>query len=388
MNKVDRFKKKLDEDLDKYIKTSDFNTAISEITKYYDKEIINYLDNKRSLDNYFIDLLFKYSIPLNKKKFNEYVLSLKCERIYRYKNSIVNRLLLKYFTKEYIKFYFFRYKKNGGYKFFEYKKSINVSNKKMGMLYVDYTEIVITTKCTLNCKNCSNLIPLYKKPYDVSDDLVKKSIINFFSSVDYVDTFRILGGEPFCNPKLKDYLGLIDYSKVRYVDIVTNGTICPSDSKLYELLSKYNVTISISDYGKHSKNISKLIKKLEEYGISYNIKEKDIYWYDYGKVIDYKRSKKELKRQINHCDTIYKSILNGCLYYCPRYSHGYDLGLIKRKRNEYIDLINDSKETIRRKMGIMMKMNRYNEACKYCLYGTSKCKKIEPAVQSERKKCE
>jgi len=117
-------------------------------------------------------------------------------------------------------------------------------------VFLDYVELVITTKCSLRCKNCANLMNLYDRPYDVQNDLIEESIKKLFKSVDKVQLFRILGGEPLLNPKLKHYLDIIPYEKIDKVVIVTNGTMLIKDKELIQKIKEHNVEVEISDYGK------------------------------------------------------------------------------------------------------------------------------------------
>ena len=53
-------------------------------------------------------------------------------------------------------------------------KALKIFNTKYG--YYEYLEIPITTKCSLRCKFCSNLIPCYKKRFDYDLKILLKSI--------------------------------------------------------------------------------------------------------------------------------------------------------------------------------------------------------------------
>lgn len=39
-------------------------------------------------------------------------------------------------------------------------------------LYLPYLEVVVTTKCSLICRDCGNLMQYYSKPYDLDKDYV------------------------------------------------------------------------------------------------------------------------------------------------------------------------------------------------------------------------
>lgn len=58
--------------------------------------------------------------------------------------------------------------------------------------YLEYIEIPITTKCTLKCKACSNLIPYYKKPCDLDIDILSESIDTLLECVNNIVYVRLL----------------------------------------------------------------------------------------------------------------------------------------------------------------------------------------------------
>ncbi len=387
----------------KEIENNNFTNLFKSIIKEYEKFLKQKKANKEEYNEFFLLLVFNISITLNKEQFKEYITQLKKYKIYKYKTNKVKRIVLYLFPKIYIYKYYISFNnfypfstKIKGIKRFKNKKTIyylktllykkNIKYLFPKYLIMDYTELVITTKCTLKCKNCANLISKYDKPYDVDEKTVEQSIKNYFQVVDYVSLFRILGGEPFCNKKLKKYLKLLDYKKIGKTEIVTNGTLVPKDEELYKIIKKNNVVVSISNYGKYSFKLKELCEKLDKESVKYKIKDIDEYWYDYGDVINYNKSKKELRKQYRYCDNNCKSILNGEMYYCPRYSHGYDLKLLNRNSNEYVDLINSDKKTIKKKIRKMIMSNKPLEVCNYCLYGTDKCKKIKPAIQIRKTK--
>ena len=402
----DILKKKIEEKIEKYkkeIENNKFTNLFENIKKEYKKFLVEKKLKEEDYNDFFLLLVFNISITLNKEQFKEFITQFKKNKFYDYKTNKFKKIFLRYFPKIYIYKYYTSFNnfypfstKIRGIKRFKNKKIIyclktllykkNLKYLLPKYLIIDYTELVITTKCTLKCKNCANLISKYDKPYDIDEEIIEKSIKKYFESVDYVSLFRILGGETFCNKNLKKYLELLDYKKIGKIEIVTNGTLISKDEELYKIIKKNNVVISISNYGKYSFKIKELCEKLDKEKVKYKIKDIDEYWYDYGEVVNYNKQKKELKKQYRNCDNICKSILNGEMYYCPRYSHGYDLGLLGRKDNEYVDLINNNPKTIKKKIRKMIINNKPLEVCKYCLYGTDKCKKIKPATQIRKTK--
>lgn len=118
-------------------------------------------------------------------------------------------------------------------------------------LFFPQIEIALTTRCSLRCRDCSNLMQFYDHPQDVDFDTNCKSVDNVLSAVDKIDRFILLGGEPFLYSRLSDILEkVIDAgNKVNRVWIYSNGTILPQEEKLISLMKNPKVTLFISNYG-------------------------------------------------------------------------------------------------------------------------------------------
>lgn len=246
--------------------------------------------------------------------------------------------------------------------------------------YYEYLEIPITTKCSLKCKKCSNLIPCYQKRSDYDINILLKSLNRFLDCINYIVFIRILGGEPFLNKDLYKILDeLLKSNKIQRIEIVTNGTIVPKDKKLLEVLKNNRIIVSISQYP--MVNYNKLVLFLKKNNIRYRIDEMN-FWLDYGE--PYKRNKSVgmLTKQFAKCNNVCKSLINGQLHLCPRSSHGTDLGIITNNREDYLDLLDDtiSDLELEKKLKKLYK-KKYITACDYCDFGTKKSKKIPVAEQ-------
>ncbi len=351
------------------------------------------LEELTTTKNKILSIILDIPLYLTNKDFKYYIKLINKLKIYKYKDNIIFKLLLKYCPRLGIIYHFSRYRlkmfsKYQAYNFkFNYTKKImpypkkNLHSKK---LYIPYIELVITTKCTLRCKNCANLISHYEKPYDVDTDIILKSVKKITKCCTEIARFRILGGEPFCNPNLKDIIKILPKKKIRDIVIVTNGTLIPNDKELIKVMQDKHVRIEISDYANYSYKKYELLNFLVENDIEYSIYHTNN-WYDYGEFKNYHRGESEIKEQFLSCDIPCRSILNGCLYYCPRAAHGYDLGLIGRNEDEYIDLLKNSNRKNKQEVKKLIKRQNSIEACKYCLYGTKDCKLIKVAEQLPKK---
>lgn len=339
--------------------------------------------------NKILSIIFEVTRYIEKSDFKYYISILKKLQIYKYKQDKISRIFLKYFTSIFVNLHSFKYKIHKFSKYRAYKNVFYLSsymipypkkNFKSKKLYIPYTEVVITTKCTLRCKNCANLICNYKKPYNVDKEIVIKSIKKLTKSCSEVAILRILGGEPFCNPDLKYIINSIPENKVREIVIVTNGTLVPTDKELLHILQKKNVRVEISDYNEYSYKKNELIETLVYYDIFYTI-NKNENWFDYGDPVKYDKTSEELDDQFSNCNILCRSILNGRLYYCPRSAHGYDLGIIKPNKDEYVDLLRNGNMKNKKQIKALFNRKKSIEACKYCKYATKDCKLIKVAQQ-------
>lgn len=263
---------------------------------------------------------------------------------------------------------------------------IKYRNKLMNILkgkwiYVKQVELVLTTKCTLRCKECANLMQYYKKPYDVDSDLILESFHRMITYIDEIDTVVLVGGEPFIYREISEIIEKVALSsKVHSIHIFTNGTIIPQENCI-KALQNQKVQIIISDYGKVSRNKDKLVGFCVNNHINFYLKNEDLYWGLVGNMEKRGRTSRQLQRQFGKCKNLCRSILNGKLYYCPRAGHGEDLGYVKTNKNEYIDL-QEENISVENLLDLIYSRH-YFSACDYCNYGTKEMISITPGEQIE-----
>ena len=113
-----------------------------------------------------------------------------------------------------------------------------------------YFEIVVTTRCSLRCKYCANLIQYYREPYDLEPVVLKSSIAKLMRCCDYVAKVRLIGGEPFLYKDLAEILEfLMRYPQIGSIEIPTNGTVPIRDEQLLSILKQGRGHVYVSDYG-------------------------------------------------------------------------------------------------------------------------------------------
>lgn len=243
----------------------------------------------------------------------------------------------------------------------------NISKNDKDLLHIKRMDLVLTTKCSLKCEKCANLMQYYINPYDVDLDKIINTMSKLASIVDSIGTVYVLGGEPFLYRNLDKVVELLKrLNNVNRVMVVTNGTICPDlNSPIWKSLSDGKVCVSISDYGKISRNKEKLIGYCKKNLINCHLKDED-FFYDTGDMKKRNRSEEELNQVFLNCKTECRSLFNGELHYCPRSSHGVDLGFIPKRNEDYVDIEKENNKELRSKIEYLINKKTYIEACDYC----------------------
>lgn len=264
-------------------------------------------------------------------------------------------------------------------------KSSCLKNSDGGILNLKYVDIIVTERCSLKCKDCSNLMQYYINPKNCDLTLLLDSIDKLMKCVDYLNEFRVIGGEPFMNNELHKVMSrLINYKNVDNVVIYTNGTIIPSGENLV-CLKNDKVALDITNYGVLSRNFDRIVKILKENNIKYVVNDiKGVKWNECASIKYQERSEKEITDMFMNCcvnDVI--SLLHGKLYRCPFSAHATNLGAIPPNSEDVVDLTNDvSIDILKRKIISFYKDKRYVSACYYCKGRTYNGNQIEPAIQA------
>ncbi len=245
-----------------------------------------------------------------------------------------------------------------------YKKTHNMyfdENK----TYMRSLDIMVTTKCSLKCENCSNLMQYYAKPSNTSEGDILDAVDVIEKNVDDISEFRIIGGEPMMN---KDWAfivkGIIERKPGRSIFIYTNGTIPPKSEELKFFIGQ-NVNFIITDYGKLSRNINKLIDKLDEHGLTY-VRTPPENWIDCSSIRHHKREVKDLEEVFKQCCVKYVyTLLDGKLYRCPFIANADNLKAIPDNPANYVNLFSNS-ENVGHKIKRLVNNRKFFPACDFC----------------------
>ncbi|KAI4450833.1 GTP 3',8-cyclase [Eubacterium plexicaudatum ASF492] len=213
--------------------------------------------------------------------------------------------------------------------------------------YVELAQISLTEKCTLKCRKCAHACA-YKEnrvPELTLED-VYFSANSFFSKIDIIREFVLIGGEPLLYQKLPqvvEYIGEKYRDKMITFSIATNGTIVPSELLMKQCI-KYRVIIKISNYSRAIPRLTVVYERLEQLlksrGVAYELGSPEVEWFDYG--FDYVNNEEtpqeEIIKRFDECKTNCREIRKNRFYYCVMArsvseNMGFDVG-----QEDYLDL--------------------------------------------------
>lgn len=234
-------------------------------------------------------------------------------------------------------------------------------------IYISHLEIVVTEKCTLNCKYCATFSPYYKNAKNIEYSECKNAVEKFLNCVEYISEIRLLGGEPFVNAHIGEYIeAFTGNKKIGIIHIYTNGTIIPKKDIL-KILTNEKVHIHISNYGHNEEKVKKLMEVLTEWKIKYTERKYE-FWIDMGKVEKHEYSVEQRRRLFQNClaKTCY-TIVGNKLFRCSRAANVYNMGY-NNINAQYVDLDNDEPiDKVKKQIKHLLFEIQELDACNYCL---------------------
>ena len=231
--------------------------------------------------------------------------------------------------------------------------------------YMRSVDVMITTRCSLKCESCSNLMQYYVDPKNTDHEKILAAIEIINENVDDIGEFRVIGGEPLMNKGWAHIVnGINEKNAECQIFIYTNGTIAPKDEQLETFHGK-NVNFIITDYGKLSRNINKLTEKLTKHGISYVSKPADD-WVDCSSIRHHKRTVSELEEVFKQCCVKYiYTLLHDRLYRCPFIANAANLNAIPDNPANYVDLFSKT-HNVKQQIRKLVKVAKFFPACDFC----------------------
>lgn len=250
-------------------------------------------------------------------------------------------------------------------------------------LYLYSLDAVVTERCSLKCRDCSNLMQYYQCPQNMDVNVLKKSLDIILSKVYRIFELVILGGEPFIN---QDFIKLInwykDEPKIERISIYSNATIFPSEDVL-ECLKVQKIFIRMSDYGVLSGKLTKWIQWCTDNHVRYEV-VKMKRWHDCGKLERHDYNEQELLAVYAECECRnLPTVIGDYLYNCPYAANAANLGAM------YSDEVNNDRLLLTERVSAndvnhFLYERKYLEACRYCKGRNFKQPAIEPYIQTKQ----
>ena len=240
-----------------------------------------------------------------------------------------------------------------------------------GKVSIPFLSYFVTSRCTLNCKNCNAFMPSYTKDTHlppVSFNQFKEDLDKLLKSVDRIHVFQFIGGEPLL---AKDLPKMIEYAKTKKqletIFVTTNTTLMPSEELLNSLKGVY---VQLSDY-RHIKGIKLYYDELKKLFNKNNIKmclsgeKNENSFYSVQEFYEKEEDNKTIMdrsiycwlRRCNHlCD--------GKLYLCPAQIH-MDRNLKLNMYDNVVDIRSCNSNELTQKL-IDFYSLPYYKVCRYC----------------------
>lgn len=181
----------------------------------------------------------------------------------------------------------------------------------LGRVDMPYFELVLTTRCSLRCESCNNLMQYFasKSAYTCTLEGITRAVRELMEHVDSVSWVRIIGGEPLLFKEIDKVVELLEgMKKIKCFDIVTNGTIMPSPALLHALSKSRKSWVSISDYTQSPNlttklHIEQITQALSEHNITHHClwQDENARWFDPGKIYKRNRSREDIVRNFRAC---------------------------------------------------------------------------------------
>ena len=247
------------------------------------------------------------------------------------------------------------------------------------LLTVQSVDLIVTEKCSMKCRDCSNLMQYYESPQNADLEQTLGSIDDLCARMDEVYEVRVIGGEPFVNKEVHLIIEkLTAQSKIKKVSVFTNATIVPREHQ-WAALQHPKVRLFITDYDELSRNIRPLVAALEARGIAF-VSEKANGWTDCASLTKHNRTPEQNAALFDQCCAKNLATLaDGRLYRCPFSANAAKLSAVPDYRQDYLDVATAAKIEVRD----FLRNKPYIEACDHCngrSYGDTV---ITPAIQTK-----
>jgi len=244
-------------------------------------------------------------------------------------------------------------------------------------LFLRSIDFVITEKCSLKCKDCSNLMQYYEKPINIGQEELFRDLDDLLKRIGHIYEVRLIGGEPFMNREIYDIIERLKlYAQISKIVIYTNLTIPINEEKISVLQSE-KIVISATDYGPLSRKTDASRMLFDKFKIPYRIHPPEN-WTDSGLIHDNKRTREQnIELFEKCCGKNLLTVTDGKLYRCPFAANADRLKAIPEDSRNFVST-QASSEAIRRYTREIDML----PACNYCNGRSFDAPEIIPAIQT------
>jgi organic radical activating enzyme len=248
--------------------------------------------------------------------------------------------------------------------------------------------ILVSNKCNLTCQGCNQLRDQYVPAdyLDIKADEVISDTRKLCSAVDQIEKVVIVGGEAFLHKDINKILKeILSIENIGIIQLITNGTVIPKNSEIFELMSNPRIKLEVSGYGEHlseklQQNVKIFLAKLTEHHVNYDY-VKTLQWFDFGGFEKRNYSNEQWQDTYNTCCFISNDLFNGELHKCARSVFGKHLHKVSAFHTDYVNVRTMSANALTEAMRAFLD-NTKPQICQYC-NGTS-ATTIEAGIQVDK----
>ncbi|MBP5606999.1 MAG: radical SAM protein [Lachnospiraceae bacterium] len=136
-----------------------------------------------------------------------------------------------------------------------------------------YVEYHVSWHCNLNCKGCAHYCNLNRMPRFGDIKSFRANLLRLKLLFDHVETFTLMGGEPFLNPELGMFaLAVRETFPATSLQIITNGLlILKAEEQLLDMLAECDALVMISNYPPTAKILEDVEARLKMHGVRFEV---------------------------------------------------------------------------------------------------------------------
>ena len=261
------------------------------------------------------------------------------------------------------------------------------------MLTTKRLSVVPTLRCTLKCKLCSNHMPNFQNPYDVTYEEMVRDVDDVFSLFDRIEWLQFVGGEIFLNKAMADIFTYCLKYREQFTKLIieTNATI-PLRSEEISALKQYGkiCEVMISDYGTLSRNRDTILAALEENDIPYRLKKyygEDQHfggWIANTGLRDYGEDQDEVEAKAAGCAQVRLEnmhVFRGKLHRCSNSLFMTELGVLTPNPEDFLELRDESLTKEEKRSIVAGFYKKARKSCRYCTWKSGDTLPRYPAAE-------